>query len=415
MKRIKLLTTIVVMAVLLLNQGCRKEDTPLFNSPGDLISYQAIDTLTIAEIDAIRTQTLGDFLKTASIKADQYINRFLAPQNPVILYKVTYQSMIPENSNKPTIATGLIALPFVSQKQLPMISYQHGTVFDKQMVPSIPMKSEETMFMISQFAAQGYVLIAADYFGLGDVSTERNSYFVRHSTEQACLDLYKAALQVLEKENITKTKFFINGWSQGGYNTMLFLRRLEKENIKVDAAFTAAGPADPLLAIKRGIFSPRPIDAPWVTGVISNMLISIETYNNYDGLAKQYINKDYYDLAVRFHKFEVTDKVFFGSIPLKIDSLFYPNFIEDAKTVKGLFWQTLSESEAYKWQCRTPLRAYYGELDEVLSINEARVSIEYMNALGKQDATLHNAGAAADHRNTYIESLADAKAWIDGF
>lgn len=402
---------------LIVFSACKKDESisnPTVVTTDVLISYSLIDSLSIEEIDQVKESGLTDFMKYSTNPATLYRSRMVAAKNAVKLYKVTYQSTVPE-SGRPTIATGLIAIPTIAEKQLPLISYQHGTVFDKQMVPSIPSKSEETMFMISQYAAQGYVLIAADYFGLGDVSTERNGYFVKYSTEQACLDMYKAALRVLEKENITKTKFFINGWSQGGYNTMLFLRRLEQENIKVDAAFTAAGPADPLLAVTRGIFNPRSFDATWVTGVISNMLISIESYNNYSGLAKQYINKDYYDLAVRFHKFEATDAEFFGTIPKKLDSLFTQQLIDDAKTTSGLFWKTLSASEAYKWYSKTPLRAYYGERDEVISVDAAKVGVEYMKVLGKQDATLHNAGTTADHRATYIESIVDARAWIDSF
>jgi pimeloyl-ACP methyl ester carboxylesterase len=414
MHKIQLKSLFVVLAIAILAQSCYKSNSTLGTS-SHLISYEAIDTLTLTELEDIRTNKLSDFLGSAKIKSDQYENRFSAPQNPVVLYRVIYRSSIPEKSNRQTVATGLIAIPLVAQKQLPLISYQHGTVFDKRSVPSIPSESYETMFMLLQYAAQGYVLISADYFGLGDINTDQNGYFIPGSTEQACLDLYKASLDILDKENITKTKFFINGWSQGGYNTMVYLRRLERENIKVNAAFTAAGPADPLMAVTRGIFNPRPFDAPWVTGVISNMIFSIEHYNNYPGLSKKYINPTYYNKAAQFYRFEIADNVFFTPATMQIDSLFTDALVEDAKTTSGLFWQTLNTSEAYKWNCKTPLRAYYGGYDEVISVDAAKVGVEYMKTLGKTNASLHFAGDSADHRNTYIESLVDAKTWIDAF
>ena len=50
-----------------------------------------------------------------------------------------------------------------------MISYQHGTVYGKQEVPSFPDQSPETQLMIAQFAGQGYIVIGADYFGMGSL------------------------------------------------------------------------------------------------------------------------------------------------------------------------------------------------------------------------------------------------------
>ena len=65
---------------------------------------------------------------------------------------MTYSSVIPERGNKPTIASGLLAIPEDSGTSLPLVSYQHGTVYGKQEVPSFPQQSPETQLMIAQFA-----------------------------------------------------------------------------------------------------------------------------------------------------------------------------------------------------------------------------------------------------------------------
>ena len=88
-------------------------------------------------------------------------------RNAVKMYRVTYPSVIPERNNRPTIASGLIAIPETADKSMPMVSYQHGTVMEKHAVPSFPEESPETHLMIAQFAGQGYVVIGADYFGMG--------------------------------------------------------------------------------------------------------------------------------------------------------------------------------------------------------------------------------------------------------
>ena len=415
MQKLNHLSFVLVLSVLFFLGACKKKDTPPVGNPGDLISYELIDSMDLTELDNIRTSDLISFLSTASIKGDQYENRFSLPQNAVKIYKVTYRSIIPEQCNKPTIATGFIAIPVTASTDLPMISYQHGTVFYKFMVPSVFNFSDETKFMVLQFAAQGYVVIAADYFGLGNTNTETNSYFVRYSTEQACLDLYKASQKILEDQNITMSKFFINGWSQGAYNTMLFLRRLERENIPVRAAFTAAAPVDPQFFVTRGLFNPRIIDAEYTGAALCNMIFSIEKYNKLDGIARKYINSDYYETAKDFHEFKIGYPEFMAAVPRQLDSTFTPEFFQDARSSNTPFWEILASSEAYKWFSTTPLRAYYGMSDEAVPEYIAKLAVDYMNLLGKTDAQSFNAGTFADHRNTYIESIIDAKSWIDSF
>jgi len=56
-------------------------------------------------------------------------------------------------------------------------------------VPSFPEKSFETRLMIAQFAAQGYGVFGADYFGMG-TSKEKDGYMVLGSQQQACIYIY---------------------------------------------------------------------------------------------------------------------------------------------------------------------------------------------------------------------------------
>ncbi len=395
--------------------GCQKEDNPLPGAPGDVIQYDSITTLNLSNLEDIRNTTLDQFISDSTFDVGFYRNRFAMPQFSVTLYAVKYWSIIPEFSNRPTVATGLLAVPATGSNAMPMISYQHGTVFYKQMVPSVYAYSDETKFMMLQFASQGYMVIAADYFGLGNTSTEPNSYFVRGSTEQACLDMYRASQQILVEKNLQMTKFFINGWSQGAYNTMLFLRRLEQEGIPVKAAFTAAAPVDPQFFVTRGLFNPRPFDAVYTVAALSNMIFSIENYRQLTGLAARYIQAPYYEPARKFYTFEMDYVAFMDTVPSNLQQAFTPAFFEEAQAAQTAFWGILAASEAYRWLSPTPLRAYYGMKDEAVPEYIAKLAVDYMITLGKSNAEAINAGAEADHRKTYLESLVDAKSWIDSF
>jgi len=391
-----------------------KPDETLNTSTGKLISYELIKTLSIEDIEIIRTTHLEQFLTGATMPFSAFEGKLEKPKYAVKLYKVTYHSIIPEQANKPVITTGLIAIPEMDSKELPLISYQHGTIFDRSWAPSAYDNAYEVHFMVSQFASQGYVLIAADYFGFEEASELANSYFLEKSTGQACLDMYAASLEILDKEEITKDKFFVSGWSQGAYNTMIFLRLLERENISVDAAFTAANPVDLLLFITRALFNPRDIDAVFSVAGLCTMIFSFEEAHNGD-FSSKYIKPEYYNTARNFFDFKISFEQFMDTVPTKYDQVFHQDFFNDARLVTGPFWSLVAQSEAYRWLSTTPIQIFGGGMDEAVPTSEAFIAVEYMHLLGKNDIQAISSGANADHRCTYIYALINAKPWIDSF
>ncbi|MCB0053014.1 MAG: hypothetical protein KDE24_26120, partial [Caldilinea sp.] len=148
--------------------------------------------ITVESIGAYSVERLNEILTTELAEFSDFAISFPPAKNGVKLYRVTYPSVIPEKKNRPTVASGLIALPDVDEKTLPVAMYQHGSVFGKDEVPSSPENSMETRLMIANFAGQGYMVVGADYFGRG-LSQEPNSYIVKPSTQQACLDMLFAA------------------------------------------------------------------------------------------------------------------------------------------------------------------------------------------------------------------------------
>ncbi len=148
------------------------------------VKYELIGSYSVDRLNQILTSELKEF--------SAYPTSYPPAHYAVKLYRVTYPSVIPEQYNRPTTASGLLAVPESGLDTMPVVSYQHGTVFSKTEVPSHPDESMETRLMLAQFAGQGYVMVAAevaaDYFGKGQ-SQEKDSYLVKASTQQACLDM----------------------------------------------------------------------------------------------------------------------------------------------------------------------------------------------------------------------------------
>lgn len=393
--------------------SCDSTQPAVPTEPGTLLKLDSITTYSVARSQLVIDSVLTRFMTYTTMSADDFRTDLTPPQQAVRLYKVTYASVIPEKNNQPVTAYGLIAIPENVQPGAPIVSYQHGTIFDRSWTPSNPDGSMETQLMISQFAAQGYIVIAADYFGTTSGSTAPNSYFVAQSTAQACMDMYKAALKVLEQRQITPGKLFINGWSQGGYSTLTFLRALELANVPVAAAATASGPADPLLFVSESANNPSKDAAAFTVAALGNLLLSFDAYHGLDGYFDEVIQPTYAAKARALHNFSMPYEEFYSTVPHTIDSVYTPQFFADSRIADKPFWKLLDQGAAYRWRMRTPLRAFYSYRDEAIPWQVARIAVDYQQTTGNTTAEAIDAGKNADHRSVYMYSLINIKPWFD--
>lgn len=377
-----------------------------------VFSAELIGTYSKQRLADIANQELQAFLTGSTRGFEHFKGKFATPRYDLKLYRLRYLSVVPEMGNRPVVATGLVAIPDTAAADLPVMTYQHGTVFEKDAVPSNPDQSIETRLMLSQFGGQGYVVIAADYLGLGG-SNLGNSYFVRDSIEQSTFDLYTVAMKFLQEQGKRTSALVTMGWSQGGYSNMILLRKLEREGIPVAASVTAAGAVDIGLFITRGLTNPRPSEASFRTAALSNMLFALERYRNVPGMAREAIRAEYFPTAAAFYDFQIDFAEFFRRVPVDPVQTLKPEFVRNLTLGRGPFIQMLDESASYRWLSRTPLRAYYGGQDEAVPDFIARLAVDYQGILGKKNGEAMNAGADADHRATYVHALIDAKPWID--
>ncbi|MEN9762188.1 MAG: hypothetical protein RI906_2014 [Pseudomonadota bacterium] len=377
-----------------------------------VFSAELIGTYSQERLTQIGQGELQAFLTGSPMGYEHFKGKFATPVNALKLYRLRYLSVVPEMGNRSVVASGLVAIPDTAATTLPVISYQHGTVFEKDSVPSRPDQSLETRLILSQFGGQGYAVIAADYFGLGD-SALPNSYFARDSIEQSTFDLYVAAMKFLEQQGKRPRALATMGWSQGGYSNMILLRKLEREGIPVAASVTAAGAVDIGLFVLRGLTNPRPNEASFRAAALSNMLFALESYRGMAGMTRDALRPEFYPTAKAFFDFKIDFAEFLKRVPIDPRDMMRPEFIEQMTLGRGAFVQMLDESASYRWLSRTPLRAYSGEVDEAVPDFVARLAVDYQMVLGKRNGEAFSAGPKADHRATYVHALIHAKPWVD--
>lgn len=379
------------------------------------VQYRLIGTYDQKKINQILTTELDEFLNGSPMQEKDFRGQFATPKFAVKLFEVIYRSYIPEFDNTPTIASGLVAIPDNGLDSMPVISYQHGTIFSKTAVPSHPDESMETKLMLAQYASQGFIVIGADYFGLG-ISDLPNAYLAKQSTEQACVDMLFAAQDVLKSMKIKQGPLFLHGWSQGGWNNMTFLRKLESLNIPVTAAATASAPVDGLGIIERWLNNHQPGDAVYLPACATNFLFSYEYYAKMPGLAKRAIKPEFYQMAKNFFEFKTDWTTYVAKTGTKVQPILNPDFLRSGDVPsQDPFWGSLDKMEVYKWRCKTPLINYYGEVDEVIPTYIATLGHGFHEMFGVENTKAVSAGAKADHRGTYVYSVIHAKPFYDQY
>ncbi|WP_210210162.1 alpha/beta hydrolase family protein [Rhodopseudomonas palustris] len=366
------------------------------------VSYELIARWDVERLNKILTTDTPAF---AGIKVD-----YTPAVNAVRLYRVSYASVIPERGNKPIAATGLLAIPDTAATSFPLLSYQHGTVYGKQEVPSFPEQSPETQLMLAQFAGQGTIVIGADYFGMG-TSGEPEGYMVKASHQQATADLLAASRAVLDHLKLTTTKLLLAGWSQGGFVTMAMLEKLEHDGVPVTAAATASAPLDVGVALNGFLSFPRKNDAAWVTSLFILSSFSFENYYGVPGLARSLINDDVYDIARKAYQRQPYNA---ADVPTDLHKLIRPAYFDPQFFADSAYGRLIAATHAYRWVIKTPVRNYYGESDEAISIGLGQLGMTYQRAMGAGNTRVEAISTGpTTHRGTFATAVPQWKIWFD--
>lgn len=368
-------------------------------------------SITVDSLGTYETTKLDEILTKEREAFSGYPVVFPEAKYAVRLFRVTYRSVIPEHSNRPTVASGLIAIPVGAPGPLPVVSYQHGTVFLKTEVPSHPNESPETRLMIAQFAGQGYLLIAADYFGKG-LSPEPDSYFVKQSTQQACLDMLFAARSVCSTMDLRWGPLFLSGWSQGGWSTMVFLNKLETLGIPVRAAATVSAPEDLFALVNRWLHAPEDTDAVFIPGLLALQIHAYEEYYALPGLAHSAIRPAFRETASELYTNDISWAEAAKKLPKRAAEFLDETFAANSSLAEGRFWEILQQNQAYRWRTRTPLRSYYGSADEVIPPYIATLPVEYQRTIGGAPTSAVEV-PGGNHRGAFVQALFEQKKWFD--
>ena len=151
------LTYVLIAWALICVTACSSSSPVIPTDDGPLITFDSVGYYSKGRIQEVVDSVLDVFMTGRNLPPSTFRSRLVSARHGVRLYKVSYKSLIPEMNNQEATAYGLIAIPDSILPGAPIVSYQHGAVFDRSWVPSNSDGSIEIQFQLSQFASQGYI------------------------------------------------------------------------------------------------------------------------------------------------------------------------------------------------------------------------------------------------------------------
>lgn len=383
-KRLPILSFILLAFSLLILTGCGSSNDDDDNSSsstnrGALVSSEEMANFDSTTIAAVLAQ-LGQSPTVA---------------HSVTMHKVIYKTV--DGKGNSVEASGIVSVPDNKTGASPLLSYQHGTIFEDADAPTNAPGDYPAVLLASSF---GMIAVAADYVGYGESKGTLHPYLLAEPSANVSIDLIRAAKTFLSSKNIAlNNQLFLSGYSEGGYATMALHKAIEtsySDELVVTTSLPASGPYD-LTTTSAAIMASEQLPYPALIGFI------------FKSYADSYSLDDLLTRAFQEPYAAVIDTAFDGSKSGEtineslttttadlIAATFRSDYLGSGETELK---SKLAANNVYNWTPKAPIRMFHGEEDltvPYINSQNALTAMESKNA----DVTLTNCSASpSNHAN----------------
>ena len=366
-KRFEVLKKIIsVLIILLIAFSCQKDEKPF--EPEYLVSYEIIEVLTREQIQAIIGS--GGLFPPSAVAFIQY---------GVEAVRITYHTV--GLNNEPLVASGALLVP-VSNFELPMLSFQHGTLSHPSEAPSLFQSSYTEQLTV--FAATGFNTALPDYLGYGSTVNMDHPYEHRQSLATATRDMLRASYEYFKVANKREpsSKLFLSGYSEGGFATMATAKLLQEEHpneFNITAVTLGAG------AYNKTATAEYVISSDEKQEYINTFVWVLDVYNNiYPGLQRpysHYFNEPWATL--------IAQNGVFTPIEQNPSLLFKAEFIDAVLSGEDTDMQAaLAHNDCYDWKANFPIQLYHGNADRLVPYLNSETAYQAMVDRGTENIEL---------------------------
>ncbi|RME89925.1 MAG: hypothetical protein D6766_14015 [Verrucomicrobia bacterium] len=330
-------------------------------------------------------------------------------QYGVEVWELTYRTVDPHGM--PTSATGIAVLPIDPGEPVPLVSYHHGTVVEKNGAPSG--QDLEGWAVGLAYASTGYAAAMPDFLGLGG-GEGLHPYQHARSEATACVDMLRACRALAAQEHLPLSdQLFLMGYSQGGHVTLAVQRELETfhaDEFTVTASAPMAGAYDMSGVMFNDFLSGREVPNPYYYGYL------LAAYQDVYGLTNSlasYLRPPYDTTLPPMFDGRHSGSEINSAMPADPSQVLKPEVLAALRADPlHPLRQALRDNDLLDWTPRAPVRLFHCSGDQDVLYANSVVALESFQARGA-DVQLINPLPGADHGGCVLPSMLAAKAWFD--
>jgi pimeloyl-ACP methyl ester carboxylesterase len=366
----KYLNRFLVISVLFI-WSCSSSDPDTQIDPnGKLVSVNFIGKLSKAEIVNKAQQTMGA----------QATALGLILQHDVNYFKIAYKTTTTEG--KEVQASGALMMPITTENN-PLLSIQHGTLFEESDAPSYYKDGRESILGIIM-ASAGYHTVMPDYVGYGDSKNEPHPYEHAEGLAVPVVDLMFAFKELVKKDNIKwNNSAFLGGYSAGGYATLAAQKLLEEKynsDFNIKATSCGAGAYNKSLLLEEFINKPS-------LGNISHNRSYIWVLQTYNRIYK--LNRPVTDFFKEPYASQIAKDEHNVSISGSFNSLLNPTFVQNFNAGKEeKIVSAFKENDLIDWKTNINTLLIHGNADAYVPYINATTALEGMKKAGSPNVKL---------------------------
>lgn len=359
----------------------------------------------------LRAQVLISDSLIASLTIDELAEQGIAgAENDITVHRVVYNTIDP--FGEPTIASAAVALPVNTDCTHALAAYMHGTILDREDVPS---RLSDEILVAYYLSAFRYVAVLPDYLGLGD-SPGPHPYMHAASEATAGRDALRAARELCAMREVELNgQIFLTGYSQGGHACMATHKLLQEqhpEEFQVTAAAPCSGPYDASGVQAAVIVANEPYPAPYY---LPYVLFSYgHVYPDLYDAVDEVLVEPYATLLPPLFQGNNGSGVVDAIMPVIPNQILVPEMLQAFIDDPGHpFRNALRDNDLYDWAPEARLRMFYCDGDAHVFYQNSIVARDAMQANGAADVQATNAGPGLDHGDCAFVSLFMAKGVFD--
>lgn len=302
------------------------------------------------------------------------VDALVQPVYDIDIYKAIYWT-IDENGTF-VKASGSIIAPQIPNTNcdLPVTLYAHGTVFDRDMVPSNQSGAGGIEFFFGPFfASTGYLTVMPDYIGLG-VGNGLHKFVNAEEEAHASVDLMLFAKRKWQSDN---PYLYVTGYSQGGHAAAAAAREIFNDHtnsanpLKVIALAPGAGPYAISSFQYDFLFDPNKPYGEYVLYTIQSAILS--NPNTFGG--SNFLSP-WYNFLYNFHFGNQTGNV--NWVPDNWQNMFLPGLLNTVNSNSNHpLRQYLKQQDVFDWNNPWKTKIIYHPNDQLV---DPLSSIKFHNA-----------------------------------